>query len=165
MDPHIHEPLAMNNLACSFGLGIVWTASDWHGACTRGLVGTPEAAQAVRLSSSFETGNDVARRWPGEPRPGSPALLHGAGETTPSKLVACLENAGCRRKRLDLPAAARPGSIPGPAIEKAVSAVNGCRFYGVPFAVKDNIDVGKHPTTAGCPAYLRYVPESQCPGS
>jgi allophanate hydrolase len=29
-------------------------------------------------------------------------------------------------------------------------------LYGVPFAVKDNIDVQNHPTTAACPAY-RYV--------
>ena len=32
-------------------------------------------------------------------------------------------------------------------------------LYGVPFAVKDNIDFGGLPTTAGCPAFSRIAPE------
>lgn len=35
-------------------------------------------------------------------------------------------------------------------------------LFGIPFAVKDNIDVGGMPTTAGCPAFA-YTPEASAP--
>jgi allophanate hydrolase len=35
-------------------------------------------------------------------------------------------------------------------------------LYGVPFAIKDNIDLAGVPTTAGCPAYA-YTPERSAP--
>jgi allophanate hydrolase len=35
-------------------------------------------------------------------------------------------------------------------------------LYGVPFAVKDIIDISGHPTTAGCPAFA-YTPERTAP--
>ena len=34
---------------------------------------------------------------------------------------------------------------------------NGLPLYGIPFAIKDNIDLAGHPTTAACPDY-RYLP-------
>ncbi len=40
----------------------------------------------------------------------------------------------------------------------AASNPNDLPLYGIPFAVKDNIDVAQMPTTAACPAY-RYTPE------
>jgi allophanate hydrolase len=38
----------------------------------------------------------------------------------------------------------------------------GLPLYGIPFAIKDNIDLAGHPTTAACPEF-RYVPEASAP--
>lgn len=43
------------------------------------------------------------------------------------------------------------------ALEARIAAGAELPLYGIPFAVKDNIDVAGHPTTAACPAFS-YVP-------
>jgi allophanate hydrolase len=44
------------------------------------------------------------------------------------------------------------------AVEKRKEAGETLPLFGVPFAIKDSIDLAGHPTTAGCPAFS-YVPE------
>ena len=45
---------------------------------------------------------------------------------------------------------------------RALDAAPHGPLFGIPFAVKDNIDVAGLPTTAGCPAFA-YTPESTAP--
>jgi allophanate hydrolase len=55
-----------------------------------------------------------------------------------------------RAEALDAAAAAEPGLIERQPL------------FGIPFAVKDNIDVAGVPTTAGCPAFA-YMPDESAP--
>jgi allophanate hydrolase len=48
------------------------------------------------------------------------------------------------------------------AVEKRQAAGEDLPLYGVPFAVKDSIDVAGQPTTAACPSYS-FVPERSSP--
>jgi allophanate hydrolase len=48
------------------------------------------------------------------------------------------------------------------AVDRRLAAGERLALAGVPFAVKDNIDVAGVPTTAGCPAFA-YVPEESAP--
>lgn len=88
--------------------------------------------------------------------------LHAAyrsGELTPRALVAQLLDAAEARGRD--PAWIR--RLSGPEIEPYLAALEGESpdtrpLFGLPFAIKDNIDLAGIPTTAGCPAFA-YTPD------
>lgn len=48
------------------------------------------------------------------------------------------------------------------AVEQRREAGESLPLFGVPFGIKDTIDLAGHPTTAACPAYS-YVPERSAP--
>ena len=50
-----------------------------------------------------------------------------------------------------------PASRPWPRYLESLPAAQRGPLWGVPFAVKDNIDVAGYPTTAACPGF-EYTP-------
>jgi allophanate hydrolase len=82
---------------------------------------------------------------------------HRAGETTPVRTVA---RSFARIRAHDDPAAFISLRAENEAVAEAERLAKGdpnLPLYGVPVAVKDNIDVAGLPTTAACPAYA-YTP-------
>ncbi len=95
-----------------------------------------------------------------------PALreLYASGDWTPAKLFWALE------ERADAgDPAVFINRTPHDQIDAAIAALltrapvpNSLPLWGVPFAVKDNIDVAGLPTTAACPAFS-HVPSADAP--
>lgn len=90
--------------------------------------------------------------------------LYGEGSATPSDVVEDVIRAVdegpdgiwiARRDAADLRAEAR-------ALEARFRPTERPRLYGVPFGIKDNIDVAGVPTTVACPDF-RYVPSESAP--
>ncbi|MDB5406387.1 MAG: gatA [Rhodospirillales bacterium] len=74
-----------------------------------------------------------------------------AAHGDPAVWITCVDEASLRRRAGELDAlAAQPG------------AVASLPLFGIPFAVKDNIDAAGLPTTAGCPAFT-YHPTASAP--
>lgn len=85
--------------------------------------------------------------------------LYASGAWTPGRLIAAL----CGRIEAGDPAAFISRTPPG-VLDAQVAALlarapmpNSLPLWGIPFAVKDNIDVAGLPTTAACPAFAHAV--------
>ncbi|MEP6655495.1 MAG: allophanate hydrolase [Myxococcales bacterium] len=94
--------------------------------------------------------------------------VYARGERTPTEVVAAL------RARIDSRGPLTKDGVwisltPAEQLSEAARVVEARRaagqalpLYGIPFAVKDNIDVAGLPTTAACPAFS-YMPETSAP--
>ncbi|WP_428245550.1 allophanate hydrolase [Ferrovibrio sp.] len=83
---------------------------------------------------------------------------YAAGETSPSMLVAAIAEAIAARGEDAVWLSLTPrDALLKRAAELEAAGPAGKPLYGIPFAVKDNIDVAGLPTTAACPTFA-YTP-------
>jgi allophanate hydrolase len=85
--------------------------------------------------------------------------LYNSGEAKPSDVIAeVYDRIGRETQPVWVSLVPRETALArAQELEKDPGAVT-LPLYGIPFAIKDNIDLAGVPTTAGCPAYA-YVPE------
>jgi allophanate hydrolase len=90
------------------------------------------------------------------------AAAYASGEFQPHELLDCaytrLEALGTRPIWTCVVPKARAHALLDDAIERRARGET-LPLFGVPFAIKDNIDLGGFPTTAGCPAFARTPKE------
>lgn len=85
--------------------------------------------------------------------------LYNSGEATPSDVVAeVYDRIGCETQPVWISLVPRESALAQAQKLENDPAAASLPLYGIPFAIKDNIDLAGLPTTAGCPAYA-YAPE------
>ena len=92
------------------------------------------------------------------------SAAYDAGELTPTRVVAdVLSRIAATREANPAWIHVMPHEMlaeRAAVLEQRRAAGDSLPLYGVPFAVKDNIDVAGHPTTAACPAYSYVAGET-----
>jgi allophanate hydrolase len=91
--------------------------------------------------------------------------LYQAGDCTPTQLISSLLKslAACPDEAVWISTLPRSKLLSqAQSVETRKAAGENLPLYGVPFAVKDSIDVAGQPTTAACPSYA-YLPEVSSP--
>lgn len=85
---------------------------------------------------------------------------YGSGQHTPTEFITALDEriAAAGDRPVWIHRVPRQELLARAAALEADPEARKLPLYGVPFAVKDNIDVAGMPTTAGCPAFA-YTPE------
>ena len=113
--------------------------SAFSGRCRRSPPPRPS-----RASISATLARSVRRRRCAPPRSLDEVFARIDDRGDDGVWIACADASGCWPRRKEL--------------ERRRAAGEPLPLYGVPFAVKDNIDVAGLPTTAACPAFA-YTPE------
>jgi allophanate hydrolase len=85
--------------------------------------------------------------------------LYNSGEAKPSDVVAeVYDRIGREKQPVWISLTPREAALARAQELENDPTAAALPLYGIPFAIKDNIDLAGFPTTAGCPAYA-YVPE------